>query len=136
MNKIVVIGSGAGGSSIIDRLVRNGVDPSDIILLEKGRYLDKHQSEAARFIQGYKQAGVYPVLGKPLIPFGIGECLGGGPEVNGALIWKTPKHILDTWFSGRYSLPFSRSLLENEFHHFENILNVSTSYFSKPTKCR
>ena len=61
MNKIVVIGSGAGGSSIIDRLVRNGVDPSDIVLLEKGRYLDKNQSESARFIQGYKQAGVYPV---------------------------------------------------------------------------
>ena len=128
--KVLIIGSGAGGCALIDSLLSRGYDVNDIIILEKGRKINYNKSEAIRFIESYKNAGVYPIIGKPIIPFGIANCVGGGPEINGALIWKTPKHIIDKWFSKDSEIPFTRTSYEKKLGYWENLLMVSDSEFS------
>ena len=127
--KILIIGSGAGCGAILTTLVDNGYKPSDILILEKGNILPQaHISTAAsRFISTYENAGVVPCFGKPIIPFALANCLGGGPEINGGLIWKTPYHIQKEWFNGS-TLPFDKEIFNKYLEYFEKLLSVKDSH--------
>ncbi len=128
--KIVVIGSGAGAAALISTLTKNKVDPSEILILERGDFLPTSKSAATRFINTYENAGVVPCFGNPTIPFGIAKCIGGGPEINGSLIWKTPKHIIEDWFNN-YNLPFSQNTFEKELENFDKKLQVKESHIDE-----
>ena len=127
--KILIIGSGAGCGAILTNLINNGYEPSNILILEKGDILPKasESSAASRFISTYENAGVVPCFGSPIIPFALANCLGGGPEINGGLIWKTPIHIKKKWFQ-EYSLPFDESKFDEYLEFFDKLLNVKDSH--------
>tara|TARA_Y100001933_G_C19005447_1_gene566397 strand:+ start:1958 stop:3400 length:1443 start_codon:yes stop_codon:yes gene_type:complete len=124
----IVIGSGAGSASLVDTLINNGTLPEDILVLERGVFPDQYSntSAAERFIKFYENSGTLPCLGNPIIPYGVANCVGGGPEINGSLIWKTPEHIKDDWFTN-YNLPFKKNKFNFFLERFEEILKVKSS---------
>jgi len=128
--KYVILGTGAGASAVVDALLNNGASPDSILMIDKGPVLDKSLSEAERFLYGYKDGGVVPVFGRPTIPLGIAECIGGGPEVNGALLWKTPTKYIDSWFDKKNDIPFSRDIFESKLKYWESKLQVRSSSYS------
>ena len=130
--KILIIGSGAGCGAILTNLINNGYDPFDILILEKGDILpnSNKSSAASRFISTYENAGVVPCFGSPIIPFALANCLGGGPEINGGLIWKTPIHIKKKWFQ-KFSLPFGESKFDKYLEFFDKLLSVKDSHIHK-----
>ena len=128
--EVVVIGSGAGAAALVDTLVENSFEPSEILILERGNILPAYKSAATRFINTYENAGVSPCIGNPIIPFGIANCIGGGPEINGSLIWKTPEHIKKDWFRNN-KLNFSKDLFEKKLEFFDKKLEVKESHIDE-----
>ena len=55
--EIVIIGSGAGAAALLETLVENSFDPSEILVLERGNILPSSKSAASRFINTYENAG-------------------------------------------------------------------------------
>ena len=130
--KITIIGSGAGAGALVNTLIKNGFKPSEILILERGDELPKEEysSAATRFIETYENAGAVPCMGKPIIPFALASCVGGGPEINGALIWKTPNHIKKAWFEN-FNLPFNEEMFENNLNLFNTFLEVKDSHINE-----
>lgn len=116
----LIIGSGAGGSTIAKRLTDAG---RETCILEEGLLYetsDFSQSTSKLLTKLYRNSGVQPVHGKATIAFGEGSCIGGSTTVNGGLIWRTPKWILDQWnLDG-----FSDLELQPYFETIEKDLNV------------
>jgi choline dehydrogenase-like flavoprotein len=118
---VLIIGSGPGGSVIADRLKDTN---HEILLLEKG--FDANDDETVKdniyepIFKYYNNGGATPVLSKPIFPFAEANVLGGGSEINGGLIWKTPTHILDTWLSNK---SISQELYDNVDKYYSKIKN-------------
>lgn len=125
----IVIGSGAGCGALIHTLIKNNFDPSEILILERGSLMPKNTSAASRFVSTYENGGVVPCFGKPPIPFALANCIGGGPEINGSLIWKTPKHIKEKWFDN-FHLPFQKETFDYYLNLFDKLLEVKDSHIS------
>lgn len=130
--KITIIGSGAGAGALVNSLIKNGFNPSEILILERGDELPKEEnsSAATRFIETYENAGAVPCIGQPIIPFALASCVGGGPEINGALIWKTPNHIKKNWFEN-FNLPFKQEIFEKNLNLFNTFLEVKDSHINE-----
>ena len=95
--KIVVIGSGAGGAVISSKLAGAKFN---VTLYEEGSAVNKEEIEKSivkPLSKYYRYGGVLPVFANPIIGFAEGKVLGGTTEVNGGLLWRTPKKILDFW---------------------------------------
>ena len=93
----IVIGSGAGGAVAFRDLAGGGVD---VLMVEEGpRVLaaDLPPEIAARTAMTYRDGGLQPILGNPLIPFAEGRLLGGSTEINGGLLWRTPEWVMRDW---------------------------------------
>ena len=92
----IVVGSGAGGSSIFNELVFQN---KEVLLIEEGHDFSNQKSIqengiANSLLEKYRNGGVTPVLGNPSFTFSEGVGLGGSTEINGALFWRTPSNIL------------------------------------------
>ena len=93
----LVIGSGAGGSVAFRELALAG---KDVLMVEEGPRLvaaDLPARIAERTALTYRDGGLQPILGSPMIPFGEGRLLGGSTEINGGLLWRTPEWVLRDW---------------------------------------
>lgn len=128
--EVIIIGSGAGAASLIHTITKDGIEPSEILVLERGNKLPRTKSAAFRFINSYENGGVLPCFGRPNIPFGVANCIGGGPEINGSLVWKTPEHIKKDWFEN-YNLPFSKTIFEKSLNKFDKLLEVKESHIKE-----
>ena len=74
----LVIGTGAGGSIAGALLAEKG---HDVILLEEGKYYptESFTNEVGRMTSElYRNGGIFPFIGTPLIPLAEGCCVGGG----------------------------------------------------------
>ncbi len=125
----IIIGSGAGCGSLVNTLIENNFDPSEILILERGIKMPRNSSAASRFLSTYENGGVVPCFGKPNIPFALANCVGGGPEINGSLIWKTPYHIQKKWFQN-YDLPFTEEKFKYFLDFYDKLLEVKNSHIS------
>ncbi len=125
----IIIGSGAGCGSLVKTLIQNNFDSSEILILERGSKMPIGSSAASRFLSTYENGGVVPCFGKPNIPFALANCVGGGPEINGSLIWKTPDHIQKKWFEN-YDLPFTKDKFEYFLDFYDKLLEVKNSHIS------
>lgn len=100
---ILIIGSGPGGSVIGDCLKDSN---KKIIMVEQGldanNDLDVKKNIYDPIFKYYNNGGAIPVFSSPIFPFAEAKVLGGGSEINGGLIWKTPKHILDYWLLNNF----------------------------------
>jgi choline dehydrogenase-like flavoprotein len=100
----VIVGSGAAGSLIAARLVSAGYP---VTVIEEGPQPQNNElsgSIAHLTASFYRHGGAIPFLGPFTFPFGEAKVLGGGTFINGGLVWKTPRPVLEAW---RIDLPES-----------------------------
>jgi choline dehydrogenase-like flavoprotein len=121
----IIVGSGAGGSSIFSELV---FQDKDVLLIEEGtdfknQVSNKERRIANSLLEKYRNGGVTPVLGNPSFTFSEGVGLGGSTEINGALFWRTPSNILSEWIE-KYELDSIRDMHEH-FEYYEKILGMT-----------
>ena len=121
---VVIIGSGAGGATVFERLTARGLD---VLMIEEGSPVTPEILAVPipqRIQSLYRNAGLSPILGLPPIAYGEGKALGGTTEINGGLLWKTPPKILDDWM--RRGLFPGQSLddIDREFERIQRDLNV------------
>jgi len=96
---VVVIGSGPGGSVTATLLAEAGYS---VLMLEEGANLPVESAAAfssEEIMQKYRNAGINLALGKAMIAFVEGRCVGGGSEVNRGLYHRTPDRVLEKWQS-------------------------------------
>jgi choline dehydrogenase-like flavoprotein len=121
----LVVGSGAGGSVAASEIVKNG---QDCILIEEGDFfeIDHFKGSFTKSITStWRNAGFTPIFGKPSFAFAEGRCLGGSTYINGGLIWRTPKKILNNWNDSHLD-GYNYKNLEEHFVNIEKKLNVIT----------
>jgi choline dehydrogenase-like flavoprotein len=93
---VCVIGSGAGGSVIAERLARAGMD---VIVLEAGpawKPSDSDEEESTMVSRLYAEGGTR-ATDDQAITLLQGACLGGGTTVNWMLMLRPPGHVMDEW---------------------------------------
>jgi choline dehydrogenase-like flavoprotein len=94
----LVIGSGAGGSAAAWELAAAG---RHVTVLEEGPRVDTAQLAAATPAENmrrlYRQGGLVPILGTPMVGYGEGRCVGGTTVINGGLFWEPSAALLDRW---------------------------------------
>jgi choline dehydrogenase-like flavoprotein len=73
----------------------------------------------------YRNGGLTMALGRPIVQYVEGRCLGGGSEINSGLHHRLPEEMVWDW-SARYALTdFEPSRLEGHFEEVERDLSVS-----------
>ncbi|WP_406192677.1 GMC family oxidoreductase [Kitasatospora sp. NBC_01560] len=95
---VLVIGSGAGGSTVALDLATAG---RRVTVIEEGPRVTTADLAAATAAENmrllYRQGGLTPVFGRPTIAYGEGRCVGGTTVVNGGLLWDPPEALLNRW---------------------------------------
>ncbi|MFN7971046.1 MAG: GMC family oxidoreductase [Acidobacteriota bacterium] len=122
---VVVVGSGAGGSTAAAELAEAGFD---VIVLEEGSFHGTPDFSAralAMIRKLYRDGGATAALGKPPILYQEGCTVGGSAVINGGMSWRTPERILDDWAT-RHGLPGLRpKLLAPYFDRVERRAHVA-----------
>ena len=95
----VIIGSGAGGSTVAFELLKKG---KKSILLEEGPDVTNYDNSnvGKSIVNLYKNNGATPLIssnGGPLIGYGQGSCIGGSTYVNGGYFSNTPEWVFQKW---------------------------------------
>jgi choline dehydrogenase-like flavoprotein len=114
----LVIGSGAGGSVVARELARAG---KEVLIAEEGNYFkteDFNDSTANQLMKLYRSGGVTPIIGKPIVGFAEGACVGGSTVINAGYFSRTPQRILDHW---NKDLNIRSYTMEDLIPHFENV---------------
>ncbi len=122
---VVVVGSGAGGSTAAAELAEAGFD---VIVLEEGSYYgtkDFKPNALDMIRKMYRDGGASAAIGRPPILFQEGRTVGGSAVVNGGMSWRTPERILEDWAKD-YGLPGLRpAALEPYFERVERRIHVA-----------
>ena len=122
----LIIGSGAGGSTIGYELFKQG---KEALILEEGPNIDVIESDniGRNIINLYKNNGATPLIssnGGPLIGFGQGSCVGGSTYVNAGYFSNTPEWIFENWIKDEKTI-----LNFKEFQRYikdiKNEMNIS-----------
>ena len=95
----LIVGSGAGGSTVAYELLKNG---KNSIILEEGPNIpsSKDLNIGKSIVTFYRNNGATPILssnGGPLIGYGQGSCVGGSTYVNAGYFSNTPEWIFNDW---------------------------------------
>jgi len=101
---VVIVGSGAAGGVLADRLVAQG---HDVLMIERGDFVDPAtftENETEMYSRLYSDGAVqisrdfsFQVL--------QGRCVGGGTVVNNAVCFDLPQEVLDAWNQRGAGLP-------------------------------
>lgn len=122
--KIVIIGSGAGGSTVARVLSEK---ENDILMIEEGPFVkdvDFTSSMVDSFKTLYRQSAMTPILGKNPIAFSEGRCVGGSTVVNGALMWKMPDEIIEKWQRNHGMAWLSKEYNDSSYKFFSKELSI------------
>lgn len=121
---VLVIGSGAGGAVVADRLTAAG---RDVVLVEEGPDVpaDLALSPAEAMRRQWRCGGLMTAFGAPLLAYAEGRCVGGGTEINAAILQRIPAALLDAW-SRRYAIAeYGADALAPYFREAEALLGAS-----------
>jgi len=93
---VLIIGSGPGGCVTASELVATGLD---VLMLEEGPIstMTPMSSSAQSLQQLWRNNGLTAALGGTPVSYAEGRCVGGGSEINSAIIQRTPSNLLDQW---------------------------------------
>ncbi|MBV8762861.1 MAG: GMC family oxidoreductase [Deltaproteobacteria bacterium] len=120
---VVVIGSGAGGSTVAAELSEAGFD---VIVVEEGSYYatrDFTADTSAMVRQLYRDGGATIAVGNPPVMYQEGRAVGGSTVINGGMSWRTPERVLDRW--ERSGLDISAKAMEPYFERVEKRIHVA-----------
>ncbi len=93
----VVVGSGAGGATVARTLSEAGMD---VVIIEEGPEFplnERTTSMANTMRKSMREAGMTTMLGRPMIPYLQGCCVGGTTVMNGAIVWRLPEDLHSEW---------------------------------------
>ena len=124
--QILVIGSGAGGSTVAYELARRGFE---VVVLEEGGQFelsDYGQAAPIAMRQMYRKRGMTPILGGVPIGYVEGCCVGGSTEINSGFWHRTPPEVLLRWRS-QLGLDVGDHELDEHFDWAERELRVGVS---------
>ena len=94
---VVVIGSGPGGAVSGTVLAEAG---KSVLMIEEGAHRALNSAPAFSYeeiLQKYRNAGVNLAMGKAMIAYVEGQCVGGGSEINRGLYHRAPDWLLERW---------------------------------------
>jgi len=123
----LIVGSGAGGSTIAYELLKNG---KNSIILEEGPNIpsSKDLNIGKSIVNFYRNNGATPILSSnagPLIGYGQGSCVGGSTYVNAGYFSNTPEWIFNEWKKkGKTILEYKE--FQNLLSEIRNELQVNT----------
>ncbi|MCA9632655.1 MAG: GMC family oxidoreductase, partial [Myxococcales bacterium] len=121
--QVLVVGSGAGGSTVAYELARRGFD---VVILEEGGSFDADdygQSAPVAMRQLYRKRGMTPILGSVPIGYVEGCCVGGSTEINSGFWHRTPPEVLLRWRT-QLGLDIADRELDEHFDWAEKELRV------------
>ncbi len=121
---VVIVGSGAGGGVLADRLVEQG---HDVLMIERGDFVDPAtftENETEMYSRLYSD-GAVQISRDFSFQMLQGRCVGGGTVVNNAVCFDLPPEVLDAWNDNGAGLPpsldassgFVRDLMRVERQH-------------------
>jgi choline dehydrogenase-like flavoprotein len=130
---VVVIGSGPGGAVAANRLAKKG---RSVLLLEAGHSFNTTSNIGDGLFSSYWNAGVIPMFGPFIAPFGEAKVLGGGSIINGGLLWPTPKNTLEKWMKILPESVFASQTWRSTESKLMEEFSVSSNepYFAKGNK--
>lgn len=123
-SQVLIIGSGAGGTTTATTLAQEGFDV--VVLEEGGRHpLSSYGQPPTKAMQLlYRNRGMMPIMGSIPIGYVEGRCLGGSTEINSGFWHRLPPEFLLRW-QARFGLrDFSMEALQSHFDWAEEKLHV------------
>lgn len=122
---VVVIGSGAGGAVAAAELAESGLA---VTVLEEGPHrptqtFTHDDLEMGRVL--YRDGGGTAMLGRPMVRYNEGRCVGGSTVVNGGMSWRTPERVLERWRDHEAMPGLSPEAMEPWFERVERFLSAS-----------
>ena len=123
----IIIGSGAGGSTISYELLKN---KKKSIILEEGPNIPnfKNTNIGKSIVSLYKNNGATPIYslnGGPLIGYGQGSCVGGSTYVNAGYFSGTSEIIFKKWLSEQKTV-MSFNEFQKLYNEIRSELKVNT----------
>jgi choline dehydrogenase-like flavoprotein len=121
----LVIGTGAGGSSVAGTLAAAG---RDVLMLEEGPYISSEDAPvglAQSTQKMWRGAGLLSTLGPSQIAFAEGKCVGGGTEINSAIFQRAPDEIIENWVVANHLRDFSAAALQPYYERAASLVNAS-----------
>ncbi len=121
----VVVGTGAGGGIAGWVLTEMGYE---VIWVEAGPYMtaeDFRDDVYTSMLNLAKDAGATSMMGRAIVTYLQGSCVGGSPLINSAIVWRTPEEVVDEWAEkfGTGNVINNRTL-EYAFEKIEKLLNI------------
>jgi choline dehydrogenase-like flavoprotein len=113
-----------GGSTLARQLLEKGIDT---LVLEEGPYIpaDNVPSSYSEQIRTmWRNGGLTAAMGKPMIPYAEARCVGGGSEINSAIIQRCPDALLDEWASTYQIEGFSADKLKPYYEQSEELIHA------------
>ena len=123
--EVLVIGSGAGGSTTAARLTAAG---RTVTIVEEGPWVDPDAVEPFsldEMVLKYRHRGSCATLGSPPVAYAEGRCVGGSTEINSGLWHRLPAYLAHEW-RRRYQIDeFTDDVLDRYADQVEQAQGVS-----------
>jgi choline dehydrogenase-like flavoprotein len=122
--EIVIVGTGAAGSTLAYELARRG---HDVLLLERGLHVDPDsftEDEAEQLSNLYAD-GALTLSTDFRFRVARGMCVGGSTVVNNAVCFDIPEGVLDRWVGPELEAGLDRGRFEQAFKDMRAFLKVN-----------
>ena len=122
---VVVVGSGAAGAVVAERLLERG---RSVLILERGKHVDPsefEEDELKQFSKLYAD-GAFQLSRDARFQVLQGRCVGGSTVVNNAVCFRLPDHALERWNDkSGLNAGLDEKALGRSFEELEGSLPVS-----------
>lgn len=118
----LIVGSGPGGCATAHEISKFD---KDVIILEKGFLKKKNFKQySPEEIEEYAyQAGISSTIGEGGMTFTIGQCVGGGSEINSGFYYELPYQIYKKWKKNISDLDYD--LIRKNFDEIKKKLKIN-----------
>ena len=120
----LIIGSGAGGAVTAATLAQHG---RDVIVVEEGHFYttkDFNGPPSQIMSKLYRNNGAIPFLGRPVIGFSEGRCVGGGTVINGGIFSRLPTDVQNEWAIDRKLEMYRPEFYDSHYLEVENVVGA------------